>query len=369
MQVPYLPLKRVNALFGPELPEAMARVLESGQFVRGREVERFEGEFAKFCGAGFCVGVGNGLEALSVLLKSYVELGRIRPGTEVVVPSNTFIATWLAVKLAGLVPVPAEPELETSLVSAETVLKAVTERTAAVLAVHLYGRVAPMDDLKASLAGSGILLLEDAAQAHGALLAGRRAGALGHAAGFSFYPGKNLGALGDAGAIVTSDGDLASMARKVANYGSAEKYVHEVAGENSRLDELQAALLAVKLKRLDEHNRLRARIASRYLAEIKNPLLRLPCPGAEGEHVWHIFAVHSKFRDALRRHFAAAGIETLIHYPRPPHLQPAFAGFAQLRLPRAERLASETLSLPLHQAMTEAEVEAVIRAANSFEAP
>lgn len=367
--VPYFPLQRVNALFGNELLEAMERVLKSGRFIRGGEVERFETEFAKFCGAGFCVGVGNGLEALSVMLKSYVELGRIKPGSEVVVPSNTFIATWLAVKLAGLVPVAAEPELGTSLVSRASVSKVLTEHTSAVLAVHLYGRVAPMDDLKALLAGSGILLLEDAAQAHGASLAGTRAGALGDAAGFSFYPGKNLGALGDAGALVTSDAELAEVARRLANYGSSKKYVHDLAGENSRLDELQAAVLAVKLNRLEEHNLRRAEIASRYLAGIKNPLLRLPEAGEPGEHVWHIFAVHSKHRDALKAHFENSGIETLIHYPKPPHLQKAFATFPQKDLPIAEALALETLSLPIHPAMTDTEIEAVIGAANSFEAP
>lgn len=367
--VPYFPLQRVNALFGNELPEAMNRVLASGRFIRGAEVERFETEFAKFCGAGFCVGVGNGLEALSVMLKSYVELGRIKPGSEVVVPSNTFIATWLAVKLAGLVPVAAEPELGTSLVSKNSVLEALSERTSAVLAVHLYGRVAPMNELREVLSGSGILLLEDAAQAHGASLSGVRAGALGDAAGFSFYPGKNLGALGDAGAIVTSDADLAGVARKLANYGSSAKYVHDLLGENSRLDELQAAVLSVKLGQLEKHNLCRAAIASRYLACIKNPLLRLPEPGASGEHVWHIFAVHSSHRDALKAHFEASGIETLIHYPKPPHLQKAFEGFTQRRFRVAEKLANETLSLPIHPAMTEAEIEAVISAANSFEVP
>lgn len=394
IQVPYYPLKRVVDSYAGELQNATSRVVESGWFIRGEECRKFEVSFAEYCGSKYCVGVGNGLEALSLILKGYIELGRLQPGDGVIVPSNTFIATWLAVKAAGLVPYPAEPCEDSCVLGMKSVEKAFTNakfsgvRIKAILAVHLYGRLCPMDRLMSFAEDRNLLLLEDAAQAHGAAMAWpldegveiRRAGNLGHAAGFSFYPGKNLGALGDAGAVVTSDESLARVVRMLSNYGSEQKYVHDYVGENSRLDEMQAAVLSVKLPRLDADNARRNEIAKRYLAEIKNPLVRLPLAaeisrGTEERvnNVWHIFAVHcarpdgSSCRDELREHLANLGVETLIHYPTPPHMQKAFAEqYGSVKYPVAEKLAREELSLPLHPLMTEEEICAVIEGVNSF---
>lgn len=402
IQVPYYPLKRVNDSFGPEIKEALGRVVDSGWFIRGQECEKFEEDFAKFCDARYCVGVGNGLEALALILKGYVALGRLQPGDAVIVPSNTFIATWLAVTAAGLIPMPAEPDPQTGVLCLGSVERAFAHaqysrlKVEAILAVHLYGRLCPMRKLSEFAQDRGLLLLEDAAQAHGAVCChecedgnfGIRAGNLGHAAGFSFYPGKNLGALGDAGAVVTNDKSLADVVRKLANYGSEQKYVHELPGENSRLDEMQAAVLRIKLSRLDQDNLKRNELANRYLAEIKNPLVVLP-PAANlvpysGLHsrqvrnlpdcVWHIFPVYcrrpdgSSCRDELQRHLANNGIESLIHYPTPPHLQKAFSdNYGAVGYPVAEQLAREELSLPLHPLMSEDEIRAVIDGVNSFE--
>lgn len=398
-KVPYYPLKRVVDSYDGALQKAASRVVETGWFIRGKECEFFEKEFAKYCGAKYCVGVGNGLEALSLILKGYIELGRLEAGDGVIVPSNTFIATWLAVKAAGLIPMPAEPDPETFVLSQENVHKALIHgqysgvRVKAVLAVHLYGRLCPMDKLRAFAEERDLLLLEDAAQAHGAAMMCSasengsqkvcRAGSLGDAAGFSFYPGKNLGALGDAGAVVTSDESLARVVRMLANYGSEQKYVHEYVGENSRLDEIQAAVLSEKLSRLDNENAKRNEIAGCYLRQINDSLVRLPLPAtsvdsnslgnALSNNVWHIFPVHCALpndescRDALQQHLKGLGIETLIHYPTPPHLQKSFVdAYGVVGYPIAEKLAREELSLPLHPFMTEEEILAVIDGVNSF---
>lgn len=390
IQVPYYPLKRVVESFGQELQQATIRVVDSGWFIRGKECASFEADFAAYCGAKYCVGVGNGLEALSLILKGYVALGRLDLGDGVIVPSNTFIATWLAVKAAGLVPMPAEPDAQTFVLNLNSVHDALIHgqysgvRVKAILAVHLYGRLCPMEKLRAFADERDLLLLEDAAQAHGAAMSWgdsseiRRAGNLGDAAGFSFYPGKNLGALGDAGAVVTNDELLANAVRKIANYGSEKKYVHECVGENSRLDEIQAAVLDVKLKRLDVDNARRNEIANRYLAEMKNPLVKLPRVATAQENnladnVWHIFPVHCELpngescRDALQQHLKNRGVETLVHYPTPPHLQKAFVdAYGVVDYPVAEKLAREELSLPLHPLMTDEEIQVVIDAVNSF---
>ncbi len=390
IQVPYYPLKRVVESFGQELQQATTRVVDSGWFIRGKECASFEADFAAYCGAKYCVGVGNGLEALSLILKGYVALGRLDLGDGVIVPSNTFIATWLAVKTAGLVPMPAEPDAQTFVLNLNSVHDALIHgqysgvRVKAILAVHLYGRLCPMEKLRAFADERDLLLLEDAAQAHGAAMSWgdsseiRRAGNLGDAAGFSFYPGKNLGALGDAGAVVTNDELLANAVRKIANYGSEKKYVHECVGENSRLDEIQAAVLDVKLKRLDVDNARRNEIANRYLAEMKNPLVKLPRVATAQENnladnVWHIFPVHCELpngescRDALQQHLKNRGVETLVHYPTPPHLQKAFVdAYGVVDYPVAEKLAREELSLPLHPLMTDEEIQVVIDAVNSF---
>lgn len=381
ISVPYYPLKRVNNEFGESLNQAVLQVVNSGWFIRGEFCKRFEEEFAAYCGANFCVGVGNGLEALSLILKGYIALGKIKIGDGVVVPSNTFIATWLAVKAAGLKVIPAEPAENNFLINEESVKVSIKKaeqkniKVAAILAVHLYGSICPMESLKKLANDYGLLLLEDAAQAHGAVAKiGEkiyRAGNLGNAAGFSFYPGKNLGALGDGGAVVSNDEDLINVVRKISNYGSSQKYVHDFIGENSRLDEIQAAVLSVKLKTLDSQNERRVKIAKRYFDEIENDYLRLPAKTNTyknlSENVYHIFPVHSKFRNELQKYLAHLNIETLVHYPIPPHLQKAFASeFKNENFFVAETLANQELSIPLYPQMTEEEISKVIFSLNKF---
>lgn len=367
MVIPFLPLQQINASFEPGLSRAMQRVVASGRYIRGPECEKFEQSFAAFCGAHHCVGVANGLEALTLILKAYKVLGRLHDGDEVLVPADTFIASVLAISDAGLVPVLVDPDERTFTLSLKGVCAAVTPRTRAILAVHLYGRVCPMRELSTFAKERSLILVEDAAQAHGAVCGGVRAGALGDAAGFSFYPGKNLGALGDAGAVTTSDENLACVVRTLANYGSEKKYVNLYQGMNSRLDEIQAAVLSVKLPRLAADNVCRAKIAARYFEEIRNPAVHLPDTGAPGEHVWHVFAVRSDFRDALQAHLRECGIETIIHYPVPPHLQGAYKNeFPGASFPVAERIAKTELSLPLYPQMTNSEISQVIETMNSF---
>jgi len=365
LRVPFLDLKAPYRELRAEMDEAARRVMESGWFILGEEVEAFEREFAELCGARHCVGVANGLDALHLVLRA---MG-IGEGDEVIVPSNTFVATWLAVSYAGATPVAVEPDPRTFNLDPERVEEAVTPRTRAVMPVHLYGRPAEMDAIGEVAARRGLRVVEDAAQAQGARYRGRRAGSLADAAGFSFYPGKNLGALGDAGAVTTDDERLAAELRRLRNYGSTVKYRHEVRGVNSRLDELQAALLRVKLRRLDEWNARRARVARRYLGELEGvPDLALPSAPADAEHVWHLFVVRHPERDALREHLERAGVGTLIHYPLPPHRQPAYAALSlpEGSLPVAERMAREVLSLPLGPHLSDAEVDHVVAAVSSF---
>ena len=345
MSVPYLDLRPAYLELKDELDAAYRRVMDSGWFVLGAEVEAFEREFAKYCGAAHCVALGNGLDALGLVLRSW----GIGPGDEVIVPANTFIATWLAISHAGAVPVPVEPEeggynLDPALLEA-----AVNARTRAIIPVHLYGSPADMDAINALARRHGLKVLEDAAQAHGARYRGRRAGTLGDAAAFSFYPAKNLGAMGDAGAVTTNDERLAESLRELRNYGGQLKYRNDVQGFNSRLDELQAAFLRVKLRHLESWNRRRRDIAAEYLRDLNGSGLGLPAVPSWAEPVWHLFPVRSKERDKLRETLHAAGIETGIHYPVPPHLQRAYAAlqFAVGRFPRTEAIHNEELSLPI----------------------
>ncbi len=346
-QIPFLDVKAAYSELQSELDSAYKRVAASGYFVLGAELEAFEEEFARYCGSKFCVGVGNGLEALHLTLRAW-EIG---PGDEVIVPSNTFIATWLAVTYAGATPVPVEPVASTFNLDPDRIEAAVTPRTKAIVAVHLYGQPADMDPICEVARRHGLKILEDAAQAHGAKYKGRRTGALGDAAGFSFYPGKNLGALGDAGSVTTSDAELARRLRLLRNYGSARKYVHEMAGFNSRLDEMQAALLRVKLKCLDDWNDRRRRVADWYFEHLPKvfPNLALPFVPAWAEPCWHLYAVRARDRDSLQDSLTARGIGTLIHYPAPPHLQDAYRnlGHSAGSFPLAETIAREILSLPM----------------------
>jgi len=340
---PFLDLQRVNWPLNREIGEALSRVAASGRYVLGPEVEAFEHEFAGYCGARHCVGVANGLDALHLILRGY----GIGAGHEVIVPSHTFIATWLAVSHCGARPVPVEPVEATGNIDADRVRAAITPRTRAIIAVHLYGQCADMTALREIADAHGLRLIEDAAQAHGATLHGRRAGSLGDAAAFSFYPGKNLGALGDGGAVTTSDDVLARKLRALRNYGSPRKYEHDIAGFNSRLDEIQAAVLRVKLRTLDADNAARRSAAAVYMAGLRDAPLTLPRVIAGAQPAWHLFVVRSRHREALQRVLDEQGVGHLVHYPVACHRQPAYAAAHWPALPIAERLACEVLSLPM----------------------
>jgi dTDP-4-amino-4,6-dideoxygalactose transaminase len=344
--VPFVDLHPIYDELKEELDGAFRRVMESGWYVLGQEVAAFEAEFAAYCQVRYCVGVGNGLEALHLILRAY----GIGPGDEVIVPAHTFIATWLAVSYAGATPVPVEPVERTFNIDPDRVAVAVTPRTKAVIPVHLYGQPADMDPILEVARRGGLKVIEDAAQAHGATYQGRRVGGIGDAAGFSFYPAKNLGAIGDGGAITTNDGELADRLRALRNYGSMIKYRHEARGFNSRLDEIQAACLRVKLKKLDEWNTRRRALASEYTTRLAGlPGLTLPIVLPQADPVWHLFVVRHTTRDDLQEGLHAAGVSTMIHYPTPPHLSAAYSGLGLTRgtFPIAERIAQEVLSLPM----------------------
>lgn len=365
-EVPFLDLREANAAHADELKAAASRVIDSGRYIMGEELSCFEREFAAWCGVRHAVGVGNGLDALSLILRAYVDMGELAEGDEVIVPANTFIATFLAVSGNRLVPVPVEPDEASFNLDPSRVENAIGPRTRAIMAVHLYGRLADMAALATIARRHGLLLIEDAAQAHGAASLGRKAGAFGDAAGFSFYPGKNLGALGDGGAVVTDDDRLAEAVRALRNYGSVEKYRHDRQGVNSRLDEWQAAVLRVKLRHLDVENMARQRIAAVYRQSIVHPAIRVPDEGSPGRHVWHLFVVRSARRDALREHLASRGVQTLVHYPIPPHRQEAYAQLRHVSLPLTERIHDEVLSLPMGPGLRADQVARVVDACLSF---
>lgn len=345
VSIPFLDLRAAYLELKPELDAAVARVMDSGYYILGPEVQAFEAEFARYCEADHAIGVGNGLDALVLALRAL----QIGEGDEVLVPSNTFIATWLAVSAVGAVPVPVEPDLATHNISARRLTEALTKKTRAVIAVHLYGQPADLATLSDFASKHGLRLIEDAAQAHGARHRGRRIGAEGDVACWSFYPGKNLGALGDGGCVTTSNADLAERVRLLRNYGSREKYVHEAQGANSRLDPIQAAILRVKLSHLDAWNARRRTVASLYLDRLRDINVVLPEVPNWAEPVWHLFVVRHQDRDGLRRALEEASIGTLSHYPIPPHLQLAYQGsnIAPDALPLARQLANEVLSLPI----------------------
>jgi dTDP-4-amino-4,6-dideoxygalactose transaminase len=364
--VPFLDLRAAYLELKQELDSAYERVMDSGWYILGEEVIAFEREFASYCGVKHCVGVGSGLEALQLILQAC----GIGAGDEVIVPANTYIATWLAVSYVGATPVPVEPLATTYNLDPERIERAITPKTKAILAVHLYGQPANMDLINAVAQRHGLTVIEDAAQAHGARYNGRRAGSLGDVAGWSFYPGKNLGAFGDGGAITTDDDALAEKLRSLRNYGSKRKYYNDQKGVNSRLDEIQAAFLRVKLKYLDEWNSRRKKIATTYLDGLRDMELALPVTHDEVEPGWHVFVVRSRNRDALQQHLKASGIGTLIHYPVPPHLQDAYK---EMRLavgafPITEALHREVLSLPISPHMSGSDISRVIQSVRSFAA-
>lgn len=339
MKLPYLELKE-------ELDAAYHRVMESGWYILGEEVEAFEQEFAMKCGTQYCVGVGNGLEALHLILRGY----GIGPGDEVIVPANTYIASWLAVTYAGATPTPVEPDPATYNLDAARILPAITSKTRAIMVVHLYGQPTSMQEVWKVSEKFGLIIIEDSAQTHGGTYKGREAGNLGSAAGFSFYPGKNLGALGDAGAVTTNDAQLAIMVRTLGNYGSRRKYYNEIKGYNSRLDPLQAAFLRVKLNHLDEWNERRNKVAEYYMQNLRNaPGLILPAVTPDTTHAWHQFVVRHPKRDLLQEYLTQNGVGTLIHYPIPPHLSVAYEdlGYKTGDFPITETIASTVLSIPM----------------------
>lgn len=366
--IKYLDLKRLNARFEPELSQSVTRVAQSGHYIAGPEGEAFEKEFAAYCGTQCCVGTSNGLDALTLIFQACCDMGHMTPGDEVIVPAQTFMASILAIERVGLIPVLCDACWETANIAPGQCRKLITPRTKAILAVHLYGRVAPMDELGALAREYGVLLIEDAAQAHGAALNGHKTGSLGYAAGFSFYPGKNLGALGDAGAVTTNDPHLAERIKALRNYGMEKKYIFSYRqGKNCRLDEIQAALLRVKLPFLDNDNSTRRKYAWRYLQEIHNPLIELPRFEVAEQHVFHIFPVFCPERERLQRYLLEQGVETLIHYPIPPHKQHALVSrYGGLSLPVTECLHREELSLPLSPALTPEELTRIIQLVNAF---
>ena len=365
MAIPFLDVRAGYLELQDEIDGAISRVLASGRYILGPEVEAFEDQFASYCGAKHGIGVGNGLDALHLALLA----AGIGPGDEVIVASNTFIATWLAVTYAGAVPVPVEPYPATHNLDPARIEAAITERTRAILPTHLYGQPADLDPMLELAKRHRFRLIEDAAQAHGARYKGERVGGHGDAVAWSFYPGKNLGALGDGGAVTTNDPEIAERVRMLANYGSREKYVHELRGFNSRLDPVQAAVLSVKLRHLDAWNERRAAIAELYSAELGGSGLKLPAVPDWADPAWHLYVVDFEARDDLAAELRAAGIETLIHYPIPPHRQAAYKDFASANLPIADRLAGRVLSLPIgpHLSTQDAErvVEAVLNAVGS----
>lgn len=365
--VPFLNLRRVNAPYENAIRRQIDGVLESGWYIRGQACCRFEEEFARFCGTRYCVGVGNGLDALSLVLLAWKQLGVLAPGDEAIVPANTYIATILAVVQSGLTPVLVEPNEASFNLDPARVEGRITPRTRVILPVHLYGQCAEMQPIMAIARKHGLKVLEDAAQAHGATYNGERAGSLGDAAGFSFYPGKNLGALGDGGAVTTDDGELAECVRALGNYGSRTKYENLFQGLNSRLDETQAAILSAKLPGLVAENARRAEIAERYLREIRNPEVQLPKVMENRGHAWHLFVVRVRERERFREFLLSKGIETGVHYPIPPHKQLAFAAWNHLSFPITERIHAEVTSLPMSPVHSEAEISAVIEAANAYQ--
>ena len=364
MNVPFASFQQMHREVEKDLDSAIKEVIQRNWFIRGTQNEQFEKKFAKYCGTAYCVGCGNGLDALTLLLKAY----GIKEGDEVIIPSNTFIATALAVTQTGAVPVFIEPVIDDYTMDASLIERKITAKTKAIIPVHLYGQTADMDTVNRIAKRYGLITIEDAAQSHGAKYKGRKAGSLGDAAGFSFYPGKNLGAMGDGGAVTTNDKTIAERVRALANYGSERKYHHIYQGVNSRLDELQAAILSVKLDRLDTWNQFRQQVAKRYLKEIQNPQIIKPVIADNRTHVWHIFAVRTKKRDQLKEYLTVRGIESAIHYPIPIHLQKGYQGLGIQKggLPIAEKISNTVLSIPMYYGMSNEQIDYVIDMLNRF---
>ncbi len=364
--IKFLDLKAINDSFEPELSTSIKRVLDAGWYLLGNEVTSFEKEYANYIGTKHCVGVANGLDALRLILRAYIELGVMKEGDEIIVPANTYIASILAITDNRLTPVLVEPDINTYNINPFNIEEKITSRTKGIMIVHLYGKNAMHPEIQRLVDKYNLKLIEDNAQASGAYYREKRTGALGDAAGNSFYPGKNLGALGDAGAVTTDDDNLASVIRAMANYGSIKKYVNDYQGLNSRLDEIQAAILRVKLSRLDADNQRRREIARYYIENIKHPDIILPHLSDWNSHVFHIFIIRCKQRDKLQSYLSEQGIQTLIHYPIPPHKQKAYKEWNTLSLPITEQIHNEVLSLPISPVMTNDDISKVIKTVNDF---
>ena len=365
--IKFLDLQKINDKYSSEFNVVFESVIKSGWYILGKEVEKFENEFAAYCGTDYCLGVANGLDALILIIEGYKQMGVMNDGDEIIVPSNTYIASILAITKAGLVPVLVEPDPATFLIDPTKIEEKITSKTKAILPVHLYGRLCDMVAMNKIANQYDLKVIEDSAQSHGAMLNGKRSGNLGDASGFSFYPGKNLGAIGDAGALTTNDKELTETIKALRNYGSHKKYENLYLGINSRLDELQAGLLSVKLKYLDEETDVRRTIAERYNAEILNPSIILPqLPKDRNEHAWHLYVVQVDNREKTQQLLADNGIQTLIHYPIPPHQQKAYKEWNNLSYPISEKIHREVFSLPISPVMTADEVSKVIEVVNSL---
>ena len=364
--IPFLDLKAINQQYQKELKEACSRVIDSGWYLMGKELEQFESQFSAYCGTKHCVGVANGLDALTLTLRAWKELGKLQDGDEVIVQANTYIASVLAISENNLTPVLVEPDERTFNLTAENIKENITDKTKVILPVHLYGQISPMIEIMGIAKEHNLLVLEDCAQSHGAMIDGKKCGAWGDAGAFSFYPGKNLGALGDAGAITTDDKELFDVISALRNYGSHEKYKNKYKGVNSRLDEIQAAMLRVKLKHLDRETKARQEAAKQYLEGINNPLITLPTVVNPEGHVWHLFVIKTNHRKALQKYLLDAGIQSLIHYPIAPHKQNAYYELKGNYFPITENLQGLTLSLPLSSVVTSHNIESVIDVLNRF---
>ncbi len=363
--IPFLDLKAINAQYREELIEACTKVIDGGWYIQGSECKTFEADFAAYCGTKYCVGVANGLDALTLILRAYKEMGVMQGGDEVIVPANTYIASILAISENALTPILVEPDLETYNIDPKLIEEKITAKTKAIMVVHLYGQVADMDAINVIAKKYNLKVIEDAAQAHGAKYNTKRTGSLADASGFSFYPGKNLGALGDAGAVTTNDEALAKTIRALGNYGSHKKYENIYKGTNSRLDEMQAALLRVKLRHLDRETEHRRTIAKYYIDNIKNESITLPCNNQQ-KHVWHIFIIRTKKREELQKYLLAQGIQTLMHYPVPPHQQEAYAEWKELLFPLTEKIHHEVLSLPISGIQSLEDTKKIVEVIDDF---
>lgn len=364
--IKFLDIQKITAKYSNEIHEAVNRVVDGGWYLQGEENENFEANYAQYIGVKYAVGCANGLDALVWIFRAYIQMGIMQPGDEVIVPANTYIASILAISENGLKPILVEPNIETYQIDDSKIEAAITGRTKAILIVHLYGQCAYTDRIGELCTKYNLKLVEDNAQAHGCKFHGKRTGSLGDAAGHSFYPGKNLGAFGDAGAVTTNDEELAIIIRAIANYGSTRKYVFKYVGRNSRLDEIQAAVLDVKLKHLDEDIEIRKQVAENYMEHIHNPLIIIPQVRQRDAHVFHIFPIRCSRRDELQQYLLDNGVQTIIHYPIPPHKQECYKGWNNYSFPITEQIHAEELSLPMSPVMERAEIEEVVRLLNKF---